>query len=272
VKDVYKDVMDAVKAPDALVEKTLKLMLEEHKKLEVKPGADANLAAPNEIKASSKKARWVTHVALPAAACLCLCLSVVVPRLSNREPDVQHASVGPSVQTPAPGINGAGGSTDSITESITDSIVQALAIDNLATRSGPATEYRETGTYQVKGQHVRLVSLAYDRNGTGWAQCEVPYRNKLRRVYTGLQRFDAATFDLGSVPEEAPLRYQAKVTATSKAMYGPGDGYDTYAQLTVDAGQTVVVLIIENEYAQVEWTTSTQSYRAWVPVHTLNLL
>jgi len=260
--------MDAVRAPDALVEKTLQLMLEEHKKEEhkkrtVKTEADAG---PRQIKASPQKTRWITHVALPAAACLFLCLTVIVPRLLNRGvEDIRTASVSPSLQTPAPGVS----ATDGPTGSITKNIVQALAADSLATRSGPATQYRETGTYQVKGEYVRLVSLAYDGGGLCWVQCEVLYGNTLRRVYTGLQRFDAATFDLDGVPEEAPLGYQAKVTATSKAMYGPGDGYGAYAQLTVDKGQTVTVIAVESDYAQVEWTTSTQSYRAWVPAHTL---
>ena len=148
--------------------------------------------------------------------------------------------------------------------------VEGLAIDRLATRSGPATEYRETGTYRVEGEFVPIISLAYDRNGLCWVQCEVLYANKLRRVYTGLKRFDTATFDLGSVPEEDPLDDQAKVTVTSKAMYGPGEGYATYGALTVDKGQTVTILAVENGYAQVEWTTSSQSYRAWVPLHTLH--
>ena len=147
--------------------------------------------------------------------------------------------------------------------------VEGLAIDRLATRNGPGTEYRETGTYRVEGETVRLISLAYDKNGICWVQCEIAYGNKLRRVYTGLHRFDAATFDLGNLPDEDSLDAQAKVTATSKAMYGPGDGYGTYGVLTVDRGQTVTVIAIENGYAQVEWTTSIQSYRAWVPVDTL---
>ena len=147
--------------------------------------------------------------------------------------------------------------------------IEGLAVDRLATRSGPSTEYRETGTYWVEGEAVRIVSLAYDKNGICWVQCEVLYGNKLRRVYTGLKRLDTASFDLGSVPEEAPLDFQARVISTSKAMYGPGEGYATYAELTVDKGQKVAVIAIENDYAQVEWTTSIQSYRAWVPAHTL---
>jgi len=247
--------MDAIKAPDALVQKTLNLMLEEHKKLEVITDTNADLADfadLNEVKALSKKNRWVARAVLPAAVCLCLCLSLIVPRLLNHEAlealeaDEQHASAG-----------------------LTESVIKALATDNLATRSGPATEYRETGTYQVKGEHVRLISLAYDEGGLCWVQCEVLYGKQLRRVYTGLKRFDVVTFDLDSVPEEDPPGDQARVIATSKAMYGPGDGYGAYAELTVDKGQTVTVIAIENDYAQVEWTTSRQSYRAWVPVHTL---
>jgi len=151
-----------------------------------------------------------------------------------------------------------------------EDVEEALAIDNLATRSGPSTKYRETGTYNVRGEHITVISLAYDENDLCWVQCEVTYRNQLRRVYTGLKRFDIASFDLHGVPVEEPTDDKVKVTATSKAMYGPGEGYDTYGSLTVDKGQTVTIIAIENDYAQVEWTTSIQSYRAWVPIHTLN--
>lgn len=150
-----------------------------------------------------------------------------------------------------------------------ESVCEALTIDNLSTRSGPSTKYRETGTYKVKGQYVQLISLAYDGGGVCWVQCEVPYGNKLRRVYTGLKRFDTKTFDLNSVPEECPQDGQVKVLSTSKAMYGPGSGYDTYDSLTVDKGQKVTIIAIENDYAQVEWKTSKQSYRAWVLLSTL---
>lgn len=141
--------------------------------------------------------------------------------------------------------------------------------DNLSTRSGPSTEYREAGIYKAKGEYVQLISLAYDVNDVCWVQCEVTYGNKLRRVYTGLERFDIITFDFGSVPEETPLDYQAKVIFTSKAMYGPGDHYGAYDRLTVDKGHTVTIIAIENDYAQVDWKTSKQSYRAWVPIRTL---
>jgi len=152
-----------------------------------------------------------------------------------------------------------GGATDELEDVV---IVEALTIERLATRSGPSTAYRETGTYDVKGEHVRVISLAYDHNDVCWVQCEVTYRNKLRRVYTGLKRFDADSFDVEGMPVEEIPEDKVKVTATSKAMYGPGEGYDTYESLTVDKGQSVIVIAVENDYAQVEWTTSIQSYRA----------
>ena len=152
-----------------------------------------------------------------------------------------------------------------------DEEVEGYTIDNLPTRSGPGTKYRETGTYKVKGEYIRIISYAYDHGGVCWVQCEVPYGNKLRRVYTGLKRFDASTVDFDILPEECEIAEKIKVKTTSKAMYGPGAGYDVYAtKLGVDKGQRVTIMSIENGYAEVEWTTSKQSYRAWVPLHTLD--
>lgn len=147
----------------------------------------------------------------------------------------------------------------------------ALAIDNLPTRSGPSTAYRETGTYKVKGQQIRLLSYAYDDGGVCWVQCEVPYGGALRRVYTGLKRFDAATVDLSTLPAEDPLTFaRVRVLATSKALYGPGPEYGPYGKLTVDKGQKVSIVATDGEYALVEWTTTKQSYRAWVTLDTLD--
>ncbi len=150
-------------------------------------------------------------------------------------------------------------------------IVQGLTIDNLSTRSGPSTEYRSTGTYKVKGQWVRILSYAYDVNDVCWLQCEVPYGSKLRRVYTGLKRFDAKSVDLTALVQEDPLTFvPVKVLSTSKALYGPGDGYSEYDSLTVDKNKTVQMISTEGDYAFVEWKTIKQRYRAWVPLATLD--
>ncbi len=295
MRDAYKEAMDAVKAPDALVEKTLKSMLEEREKLSIKKEADAEL----RVRKTPPKARWVAQIAVPVAACLLLI--AIVPRVIQRETDsdgtpADHRyspspgtstalSQSPSPETPAAFVQSpspetptalsqspspeAPTPTGNSAEEISESIAEALAKENLATRSGPGGDYRETGTYPLKGELVRLFSQAYDEDGNCWVQCDMPAGDKLRRVYTGLQRFDAATFDLGGVREEIPLDDHAKMVATVHAMYGPGEGYDAYAELTVDKGQTVIIIAIEEDYAQVEWKTSKQLYRAWVPTDSL---
>ena len=150
--------------------------------------------------------------------------------------------------------------------------VEGLTIDNLSTRSGPSTAYRETDTYKVKGEWIRIISYAYDDGGVCWLQCDVPYGGKLRRVYTGLKRFDATTVDLTAIPEENALDYETvSVLTTSKALFGPGDAYGEYKTLTVDKRQKVTLIAIEGDYAQVEWKTTKQKYRAWVPYLTLDV-
>lgn len=149
-------------------------------------------------------------------------------------------------------------------------VLQAKAIDKLSTRSGPSTSYRETETYNVIGETIRIISRFDDANGVCWVQCDIPVGSTFRRLYTGLKRFDTSTVDIYSIPLEMPLGYKAKVISTSKAMYGPGGNYGTYGSLTVDKGQTVTIITLENGYAQVEWKTSKQMYRAWVLESTLS--
>ncbi len=79
--------------------------------------------------------------------------------------------------------------------------VYGLAIDKLATRTGPSTRYAEAGTYSVKGQYIHILSRAYDRaNGIWWVECEIPYRNEIRTLWTGYKRFDSSTCPLESIP------------------------------------------------------------------------
>lgn len=100
-------------------------------------------------------------------------------------------------------------------------------IDRLATRSGPSTDFTGTGTYQVKDQDVPIFSVAYDVNGVAWVQCEVSYGGALRRVYTGLKRFDATTVDLSQVRAESQDTQARKAQLPGKATlrYGPGTEY-----------------------------------------------
>ena len=80
-----------------------------------------------------------------------------------------------------------------------------LAMKKLATREGPGTQYRETGTYSVKGQQIRILARAWDdRNGTWWVKCEIPYKGKIRVLWTGYSRFDSASLALEDIPVEIP--------------------------------------------------------------------
>ena len=76
----------------------------------------------------------------------------------------------------------------------------ARAIDKLATREGPGTEYKDLGTYSVKGQMIRILAKTYDLNGVCWVQCEIPYRDKTVTAWTGWKRFEPQSLDINEVP------------------------------------------------------------------------
>ena len=78
-----------------------------------------------------------------------------------------------------------------------------LAIDKLATRDGPGTNYAGKGTYSVQGQSIRVLSRAWDaRNSIWWVKCEIPYHGEIRVLWTGYKRFDSSTLPLESIPIE----------------------------------------------------------------------
>ena len=78
----------------------------------------------------------------------------------------------------------------------------ALAIQKLATRSGPGTQYSEPGTFNVKGQMIRILSKAYDSGGVLWVKCVIPYKGSTVIAWTGWKRFDHSTLDINTVPYE----------------------------------------------------------------------
>ena len=81
--------------------------------------------------------------------------------------------------------------------------IYGLAINKLATRTGPGTKYAEGGTYEVKGQYIQVLAKAYDKvNEIWWVKCVIPYRGENRVLWTGYQRFDPATLPLEVLPEE----------------------------------------------------------------------
>lgn len=78
----------------------------------------------------------------------------------------------------------------------------ALATMKLAINAGPGTAryFTEIGTYNVKGQMVRVYAKSWDTdNDIWWIKCEIPETNHVIG-WTGLKRFDQSTFDLDALP------------------------------------------------------------------------
>ncbi len=146
--------------------------------------------------------------------------------------------------------------------------VLLLATDKLSTRNGPGTKYRETGTFDLRGEYVTVLTCEEDANGVSWVECEFAWKGELMRVYTGLKRF--ACEDASEIFYALPWYFDAKALRTVPARYGPGEEYAAYDSLTMDKGQKVSFLRLEGDWAQVEWTTTKQSYRVWVPLDAID--
>ena len=81
--------------------------------------------------------------------------------------------------------------------------IYGLTINKLATRKGPGTQYDGGGTYNVKGQKIKVLAKAWDkRNSIWWVKCEIPYHGEIRVLWTGYKRFDKSTLPLELLPEE----------------------------------------------------------------------
>ena len=142
--------------------------------------------------------------------------------------------------------------------------LQVLTKDRLATRSGPGTNYTETGSYYQSGKWVKAISSAYDTtNGIWWVQVELDYNGELRRVYTGVKRLHMSA-DQVTVEEEP--EYSATLTRSVYGYWGPGYSYSMYGD-KISAGTWGQVWQTEGLYAQFEYydTNSQQYRRVWVP-------
>ena len=146
--------------------------------------------------------------------------------------------------------------------------VLLLATDKLSTRNGPGTKYRETGTFDLRGEYVTVLTCEEDANGVSWVECEFAWKGELMRVYTGLKRF--ACEDASEIFYALPWYFDAKALRTVPARYGPGEEYAAYDSLKMDKGQMVSFLRLEGDWAQVEWATTKQSYRVWVPLDAID--
>ena len=113
--------------------------------------------------------------------------------------------------------------------------VLLLATDKLSTRNGPGTKYRETGTFDLRGEYVTVLTCEEDANGVSWVECEFAWKGELMRVYTGLKRFVCE--DASEIFYALPWYFDAKALRTVPARYGPGEEYAAYDSLTMDKGR-----------------------------------
>ncbi|MBP5726704.1 MAG: hypothetical protein J6Y48_06475, partial [Clostridia bacterium] len=134
----------------------------------------------------------------------------------------------------------------------------------LATRSGPATEYDEPGTFfrngKWKGQSVKVLGKSWD-GSIWWVLVDFDYGSYGRyRVWTGLKRVDV---NLDLVKEIYGIG-QGTVDGTTETYRGPGSNY-ARAKVTINGWKDVVAYGRENGYVEVEFQQGKKWYRLWVP-------
>ena len=151
--------------------------------------------------------------------------------------------------------------------------MQAVLIEDLATRSGPSTTYTGCGSYKMRGTYVRVISRAFDNGGVQWAQVEFAYGGALRRAYTGVKRLSLSQADLARIPEEDLTRFIGYGTLNTAVnpKYGPGTNYATYSDRTMGRGTQVAVISAENGYYQVECYYNNAVFRSWIPTGNIDL-
>ena len=112
--------------------------------------------------------------------------------------------------------------------------------DDLATRSGPGTQFTGCGSYRMKGQTVTALHYAYDNGGVLWVEIEFPYKGS---CYLG-----AGTVKWAVTP-----------------YFGPGYQYSAYDR-TVSQGTYAWVITWYDGFWQIEYTQSDGAiFRCWIP-------
>ena len=140
----------------------------------------------------------------------------------------------------------------------------------ISTRSGPGTQYVETGTFLSAGDVVKVRSKVWDAaNEIWWVQVEFEYQGEKVRAYTGAWRMNV---NLNNVPTEAPLDYSYLSTYADCFM---GPFYSNFRPWpdTLEAGTGLTMYEVEDGFAHIEcWNDQrNQLYRCWVPVSTIEV-
>ena len=142
---------------------------------------------------------------------------------------------------------------------------QANLLDKLATRSGPATEYEEPGTFfqnNWREKTVRVTGKQYD-GSIWWVEVDFEWKNNTwYRVWTGLKRVDV---DLNLVQEARRLGTCS--VNPCDAWYGPGGNYAKAKSKVLFREDLIDIYGRENGYYQVDFYDVNREFqrRIWVP-------
>lgn len=140
-------------------------------------------------------------------------------------------------------------------------------IDNLATRSGPGTQYTGCGSYNIKGQNVTAIFWAYDKGGVLWVEIIFDYKGASRRAWTGAKRLNITSGQLQNMAydEGSTFLGQGTVRYSTTPRFGPGVYYAPYDR-TVSAGTKAWVITYNDGFAQIEFNwTNGEIFRCWIP-------
>ena len=145
-------------------------------------------------------------------------------------------------------------------------------IDNLATRSGPGTQYTGCGSYNIKGQSVTAMHWAYDKNGVLWVEIEFTYKGGYRQAWTGAKRLNITASQLKNMAYDEGSTYlgEGTVSYAVTPRMDPGMLYAPYDR-TVSKGTNVSVITRMDGFYEVEflWTNG-EIFRCWIPMESLN--
>lgn len=144
----------------------------------------------------------------------------------------------------------------------------ARLIDDLATRSGPSTDYTGAGSYKLKGQTVTVICRSYDRGGVLWVEIEFRHGGGYRRAWTGAKRLNLSSGQIRNLAEWDSFAYHGAGTINNRVSprFGPGSWFSTYGDRDYHRGDRVTVIDEADGYYEVEsYHTDGHILRCWVP-------
>ena len=151
--------------------------------------------------------------------------------------------------------------------------LQTRLTEDLATRSGPGTQFTGCGSYRMKGQNVTALSWAYDKGGVLWVEVEFTYGGAYRRAWTGAKRLSAGADRLTQLPYDEGSNYLGYGTISSQATprFGPGMMYSPYSGKDLAGGTQVAVITWSESFYLVEcYQRDGAILRCWIPDWTLD--